>query len=373
MDILQVSLSDKKQVTAFLDLPFRLYYDIPQWVPPLEMDARLILNPKRHPFYRHSEALFFMAYHADRVIGRLAILNNRRYNDHNHAQTAFFYLFECEDNIEAASLLFHAGFDWARQQGLNKIVGPKGFTPMDGGGILVKGFEHRPAFGMPYNPPYYPVLIESVGFKPFQESVSGYLGTNIQFPERIHELSDRIQKRRGLHIARYRTRKDLRELIPHLKELYNRSLLGTGENVPLTDEDVKGLADQLLWFADPRLVKIVMKGDQPVGFLLAYPDISAALQKTMGKLLPFGWLTILRELKSTKWLNINGAGLIEEYRGLGGTAILFSEMYRSVAESGQFQHADVVQIGIENEKMQREMQNFGIDFYKMHRVYMREI
>ncbi|MCJ7723726.1 MAG: hypothetical protein MUP03_06300, partial [Anaerolineales bacterium] len=164
MDILQISLTNKKQVKAFLDLPFRLYQDIPQWVPPLEMDARLILNPKRHSFYRHSEAAFFLICYADRVIGRLAILNNRRYNEYNREQTAFFYLFECENDVEAAGLLFRAAFDWARQQGLNKIVGPKGFTPLDGGGILVKGFEHRPAFGMPYNPPYYPALIESVGF-----------------------------------------------------------------------------------------------------------------------------------------------------------------------------------------------------------------
>lgn len=371
MNIVPISLSDKKQVKEFLDLAFRIYKDIPQWVPPLEMDARLVLNPKRHPYYKHSEAAFFLAYNDGRIVGRLVILNHRRYNDCNNEKTAFFYLFESENDIEAANHLFQAGFEWASQNGLNKVIGPKGFTPMDGGGILVKGFEHRPAFGMPYNPPYYPILIEAAGFKPHQESVSGYLGTSLQFPERIHDLSERIQKRRGLHIARYKTRKDLRSLIPNLKELYNRSLGGTRENVPLTDEDINALANQLLWFADPRLVKIVMKDDQPVGFLLAYPDISGALQKTKGRIFPFGWITVLRELKRTDWLNINGAGLIEEYRGLGGTAILFSEMYKSVVECGQFKHADVVQIGTENEKMQRELENFGIDFYKMHRVYAR--
>ena len=119
------------------------------------------------------------------------------------------------------------------------------------------------------------------------------------------------------------------------------------------------MADQMLWFADPHLIKIVMKDEKPVGFLLAYPDISAALQKTKGRLFPFGWITILRELRTTDWININGAGMIEEYRGLGGTAILYSEMFKSVIENPRYRHAEVVQIGLENEKMQREMENFG--------------
>jgi hypothetical protein len=140
--------------------------------------------------------------------------------------------------------------------------------------------------------------------------------------------------------------------------------------VPLTDEEVKSLADQMIWFADPRLIKIVMKDERPVGFLFAYPDVSAAVQRTGGCILPTGWFYLWRELKRTTWVNVNGAGIIEQYRGLGGTAILFSEMYRSLMEGG-YHHADVVQIGTENDKMQREMRDLGVDFYKMHRMYRR--
>jgi hypothetical protein len=244
---------------------------------------------------------------------------------------------------------------------------------MDGFGLLVKGFELRPAFGLPYNPAYYIPLIEAQGFQPHRDAVSGYLGADIQFPPRIHELAERIASRRGLRIARYAKRSDLRALVPQLKELYNNALRGTAGNAPLTDDEVKALADQLLWFADPKLIKIVMKDDVPVGFLMAYPDVSAALQKTRGRLFPFGWWTLLRELRRTDWLNINGAGLIPEYRGSGGTAILYSEIFKSVVESGQFRHAEVVQIGVENENMQREMENFGVDFYKTHRTYVREL
>lgn len=356
MHIIQLNLNNKKQVDDFLRLPFSIYRDIPQWVPPLQMDERLRLSLKRFPFYKHSQASFFLAYERSRpvdegmhLIGRLAVLDNQRYNEYNKTKTAFFYLFECENNPEAASALFNAGFEWARARGLENIIGPKGFTPLDGFGLLVKGFEHRPAFGLPYNPAYYVDLIEAQGFVKAGESVSGYLGTSIQFPPRIHQLAERLAQRRGLRIARCNTRADLRALVPHLKELYNNSLEGTTGNTPLTDEEVDSLANQLIWLADPKLIKMVMKVEDPlqgndkiVGFCLAYPDISAALQKTRGRLFPFGWLTLLIELHRTDWININGAGLLPEYRGSGGTAILYSEMFKSVSENPRYRHAEEI-------------------------------
>lgn len=373
MDITQIDLSNKKQVRDFLDLPFQIYMDIPQWVPPLWMDDRLRLDPMRYPFYQHSQAGFFLAYEGNRVVGRIAAIDNRLYNQHNNESTAFFYLYESENRQDVAIALFDAVCRWANKRGLTKILGPKGFTVLDGFGLLAKGFEHRPAFGLPYNPAYYPDLIEAAGLEPERDAVSGYLGADIQFPQRIHDLAARIAERRGLRIARFRSRSDLRAFVPKLKELYNNALRGTAGNAPLTDAEVKMMANQLLWFADRHLLKIVYKDQEPVGFLMAYPDISAALQKIRGQIFPFGWITLLREFKRTDWLNINGAGLLPEYRGSGGTAILYSELFKSVVETGQFKHAEVVQIGTENENMLRDLENFGVDFYKTHRTYQRAL
>ncbi|HEX7620736.1 MAG TPA: hypothetical protein VF359_06000 [Anaerolineales bacterium] len=373
MNIIQVDLADRWQVQEFLALPFRIYADIPQWVPALQTDDRLRLDPKRYPFYKHSNAAFLLARQNSRTLGRLAVLDPLLYNEHNHEKTAFFYLFECENDLQTASELFNKSFEWARSRGLTKMMGPKGFTALDGLGLLVKGFEHRPALGLPYNLSYYPALIEAQGFEKGSEIVSGHMVKDIHFPQHIHELAVRVKERRGLRIARFRTRRELRAALVHLDTLYNAALQGTSGGTPITKEEIKTMADQMLWFADPHLIKIVMKDEKPVGFLLAYPDISAALQKTRGRLFPFGWLTILRELRTTDWININGAGMIEEYRGLGGTAILYSEMFKSVVENPRYHHAEVVQIGLENEKMQREMENFGVDFYKTHRIYQKNL
>jgi hypothetical protein len=368
MAILQIDPTNRKQVREFLNLPSRIYRDTPEWVPALDGDERMRLNQRRYPFYRHSTAAFYIFYRDGLPVGRLAVLDNRLYNEHNQEKTAFFYLFECEPDSDSATRLFESAFDWARLRGLDKILGPKGFTALDGLGLLVKGFDRRPALGLPYNPPG---LIESVGFEKTNEVVSGYLGADIQFPERIHELAARIRDRRGLRIAHFQTRRELRIALRHLRTLYNGVLEGTSGGTPITDDEITILAKQMLWFSDPSLIKIVMKDERPVGFMLAYPDISAALQKTKGRIFPFGWITILKELRTTDWININGAGMIEEYRGLGGTAILYSEMFKSVVENPRYNHAEVVQIGTENVKMQREMENFGVEFYKIHRMYQK--
>jgi hypothetical protein len=375
MKIVEIDPSNKGDARLFLSLPFQIYRATPQWVPPLEMDARRMLDHRSHPFYDHSQASFFLAYSGpqnNQLAGRLAVLDNCNYNEFNHEQTAFFYLFECTNDPEAAAGLFSAATDWARRRRLNKFYGPKGFSALDGLGLLVKGFELRPALGIPYNPPYYQALLEGVGFTSAGDTLSGYMSRNIKFPEKIHQVAQAVQEKRGLTIARYGKRSDLQSLVPKLRDLYNASIEGTPGNAPLTDDEVATLADQILWFADPRLIKIIMKDGEPVGYLFAYPDVSAAIQRTAGRLFPMGWADLLLELRRTKWININGAGIIEKYRGLGGTALLFSEMHKSVME-GRYQHAEIVQIGADNERMQNEMRNFGIDFYKAHRLYVKNI
>jgi hypothetical protein len=373
MKIVSFDYQDRQLVRQFLKFPFHIYKDNQQWVPPLETDARHMLDPERNPFFNHGEALFLLALDdVGNVHGRLAVLENRKYNQYNHRCTAFFYLFECERDFEVTQALFETGFDWAKQRGLDTIIGPKGFNPLDGFGLLVKGFQHRPALGQPYNPPYYVQMIEKLGFTSVREMVSGYLGEESHFPEQIFKLAERVKRRRSLRVSNFKSRRDLRAFVPKIRDLYNQTLADQFGNIPLSETDAKAMANQMIWFADPRLIKVVEKEEEPVGFMFAYPDISAALQRTGGRLFPLGWIDLLLELRRTKWININGAGMVRGYRGLGGTALLFSEMYKSVADSG-YRHADIVQIDIDNERMQREMSSIGIDFYKMHRLYEREL
>ena len=372
MEVVRVDARDSRQIKLWLDLPFRLYRDTPQWVPPMAADARLVFDRQRHPYYEHSEAAFFLAMQDGRAVGRIAALENRNYNAFHNQKVAFFYLFECEDDREASQALFAAASAWARERGLERIIGPKGFTTLDGMGILVKGFQHRPAMGIAYNPPYYESLVLAAGFEPFDDDVSGYIPREMRLPARVHELAARVRQRRGLRVPCFTSKSQLRAMLPVVRDLYNRSLGRNFDQMPITEGELGLMAGQILPIADPRLIKLVMKGDEPIGFVLAYPDISAAIRRTRGRLWPFGWADLFLELRRTSWLNINGAGILPEYQGLGGMALLLSELENSVRASS-CKHAEIVQISVNNDKMQAVMRDLGIEFYKEHRVYQRAL
>lgn len=369
MVVREINTKDRHQVNEFIRFPFIVYSTCQQWIPPLEFEIRKLLNRSRHPFYENSEAVFLMVFDdEENPLGRIAVLNNTRFNKYNNSKQAFFYLFDVVDNFNAAKMLFEAGAQWARKQGLETLIGPKGFTALNGLGMLIKGFEYRPALGIPYNYSYYPDFMDQLGFEPSRDILSGYLDRDCQIPEKVSMIAEKVQQKRGLIVQRFANRKDLKRMLPGLRDLYNGALVGTSGNAPLTEAEVKEMADQILWFADPSLIKILVKDNKPVGFLLAYPDISDALKKINGRLWPFGWAVILSELKKTKRININGAGILEEFRGMGGTAVLFNEMAKSILEA-HYEFADLVQVGVENERMQRELSSFGINFYKTHRIY----
>lgn len=373
MDVREIDATKRQEREAFIGVPFRIYGDVPQWVPPLRADVRHMLDRRKHPYYEHSDAAFFLAWEGNRrPLGRIAVLENRAFNDFHERKTAFFCLFECEEDPAAALALFETAFAWARRRGLKQIFGPKGLSPLDGLGVLTKGFEHRPAFGIPYNRDYYPAYLEAAGFQVADEIHSGYMPASAPFPDFLHELSRQTLEKEGWHVPRFRTRKELRMLVPMFRAMYNESLGSSHDGVPLSEAEASEIANALIRFADPRLIKVIMNGDEPVGFGMCYPDVSEALQRCGGRLFPLGWWRIMRQFRRTKWMNANGAGVMRKYRGRGAMPIFISEFHKSMTEM-QFEHVDFVQVGKSNDKMLRALGDLGIDFYKTHCMYSRDL
>lgn len=374
MHVIAFEPENRKLRREFIQFPFRLYQNDPNWVPPLLPDIRQIFNHRKHGFYQHGDALFLLALEGDKTVGRLAVLHNHSNQPDTEQKTAYFYLYETQPDLALSKALFESAAAWAENRGLTRIFGPKGMTPLDGLGLLVEGFDLRPAFGIPYNPAYYPEHLHQLGFQKVSETVSGYLDPETyQLPEKIHKAAQLIQERKDFRVLQLRSRRDLKKAIGLLGAMYNDALEGTTGTQPLSDQDLRSMTQGLLWIAQPELIKLILKGDQPVGFLLAYPDISAGLQATRGRLLPFGWLRLLWEKSHTETLNINGAGVVAEYRGLAATALLFAELDHSAHASGQFSQVEVVQIGTENERMLRELRGIGIRFNKTHALFELEI
>jgi hypothetical protein len=371
LNITTVDTSSRRDVDHFITLPWAIYKDTPQWVPPLVDDTKLMLDRKRYPFYQHSDAAFYLAERDGKPVGRIAVLDNRHYNEYWKSATAFFYLFDSFNDPEASAALFTQIEKWAKGRGLNKIIGAKGFLQGDGLGVLVEGFEHHPAVGIPYNHAYYGSLIEAAGYQTQRDFLSAYLPGDTVLPERVHQIADKMMVRRGFTIKTFNDKKELLKWIPRIVQTYNETFLENWEFNPVTEAEAKVVGDRLLQIANPKLIKLVMKGDDVAGFLFGFPDISDGIRRANGRLWPFGWIYLLRDMKQTKWINLNGAGILAPYRGLGVNAILYVEMEKTM-HSGGFAHADLVQME-EHVLTIEDTKTMGGKIYKKHRIYEKNI
>jgi GNAT superfamily N-acetyltransferase len=371
LHITKINTSSRREVDRFVTLPWAIYKNTPQWVPPFVDDTKLMLDRKRYPFYQHSDADFFMAERDGKPVGRIAVLENRHYNEHWGSHTAFFYLFDAFEDQETSGALFNAIEQWARDRGLDKVVGAKGFLQGDGIGVLVEGFEHHPAVGIPYNHAYYGSLIEAAGYHRHSDFLSAYLPGNTILPERVHSIAEKMMERRGFSIRTFASKKELLPWIPRIVQTYNDTFVKNWEFNPVTEAETKVIGDRLMQIADPKLIKLVMKGDDIAGFLFGFPDISAGIRRANGRIWPFGWFHLLRDMKRTKWINLNGAGILASYRGLGVNAILYVEMEKTM-HSGGFEHADLVQME-EHVPTVEDTKTMGGRIYKKHRIYEKPL
>jgi hypothetical protein len=368
----RIDPDDRSQRRRFVDLPYRLYRGDACWVPPLRADIEFMLDRRRHPFYENSEAELFVAAREGRIVGRMAVLENRTFNRYHGTRKAQFCLFECEDDQEAATVLFEAAFAWARSRGLDTIYGPRGFGAMDGYGFLVDGFEHRQAMTLTnYNPPYYPRLVEALGFTKEIDFISFYL-TSPKVPARVASIAERVRRRGGFRVVRFTSKKDLREWALRIGEASNGAYTENWGYYPLTPREIEFILESLLRIADPRLIKVVTAGDEVAGFVLGFRDVSAAMQRAGGRLFPFGVIGILWEMRHSKWLAVGHAAILPRYQGRGGNALLYNEMCKSIEECG-IRHADITQAAETNTRMLHDLATFGAKPYKTHRVYTRTI
>jgi hypothetical protein len=375
LTIEKVDTDNKAQVKRFVELPYKLYKDCPQWVAPLFGDANLLLNRRKHPFFGHSEADFFLAVRDGTVVGRICAANNKPFNEYHKTRKAQFYAFEALDDLEVARRLFDTVANWAKVRGLDTVLGPKGLSPFDGYGILVEGFEHRQMMTMMnYNYDYYPTLVEALGFEKEVDFVSCYLpADSFKIPERVERIAKRVLERGDLWVKNFKSKRELVEWAPRIGYAYNKAFIHNWEYYPFTEGDVKYAVDNVFVIADRRLIKLIMHNEEIVGFLFAFPDVSAALQRAKGRLFPFGIIDVLLEMKRTKTISGNGMGILPEFQGIGGNALLYYEMGRTVLGFHQFEHVEMTQVAETTRQMRADLKNLNGVEYKNHRVYRKSI
>jgi hypothetical protein len=290
MKIRKLDIHSEEDVNQWVMFPFDLYKNTKQWVPPLINGEKKILNPQVHPFYKHSTADFILAEDDQgNTLGRIALMDNKKYNKYLNENNTLFGYFEVVEDQDVANALFETAFNWARERGFDQILGPNGLISTQQTGILIEGHEHRPALNVPYNFPYYQNFIEDLGFEKDREVLSGYVNIpKATMPERVVRITEKVMKRSGFTVKTFSSKNEMRAMIKQAQQVLHESFSEGHRYVQATDDEFNYAAEDLIAIADPSLIKVIMKGDQIAGFLFAYHDISAGLQRAKGKLLPFG-------------------------------------------------------------------------------------
>lgn len=371
-----IEVKDKRAQKQLVEFQYQLYEDCPYFTPPFKTDIYAMMNKKKHPFYDHSDSDHFLAFKDDKVVGRIAALENKPFNEYHKCKDSEFYLFDCIDDQEVADALLNKVKDWSKERGLTRIVGPKGYGPLDGYGIQIEGFEHRQMMDMMnYNYPYYQRLVENFGFVKEVDFVSSYVAPQeYKLPEKVTRAVEIVKKRGSLKVMNFRNTKHVMEWRYKIKEAYNRAFINNWEYYPLSDRELDYAVDNAIRFVIPELLQVILTAnDDIVGFVLAFPDASAAMQKNKGKLGPLEIVRLLRELKTTQWFDLNGIGILPEYQGMGGNALLMDALVASIQKNKRFIHAELTQVAETAVQMRKDLENLGVRYYKNHRVYKLEI
>jgi len=371
----KVDISSKSQVNDFVMFHYKLYQNCPQWVPPFIDDIKTTMNPNKHPFYEHSDAEFFVARRNGEIVGRIAAMEIKPYNKYHGTNQAAFNYFDTIDDQEVANALFERIFDWSRKRGLDMLVGPKGFTAFDGYGIQVEGFQFRQMMiMMNYNYDYYPKLVGNLGFEKEVDFVSDYIAReDLHLPDRVHEIARRVLERGRFKVIRFKNKNHMLTWAIPLGEAYNKTFVNNWEYYPLSSNEINFMVKNLMTVLDYRLVKLITYNDVIVGFLLGFPDISASLQRQKGRITPWGVIDYMLDMKRTDTISLNGMGILPEYQGLGGNALLYSEMEKTALDFHQFKHAELTNVAETTKQMRADLKNVGGVEYKNHRVFHRKI
>lgn len=357
---------DRSRLDTFIDLPWRLYADDPDWVPPLKSDMRQAFDPARHPFHRHSEAQAYLAWRGEEPVGRICAIRNRNHEAFHEEPVGFFGFFECVDDQAVADALLDRVAEWLRERALETMRGPTSFSTNEVAGLFVEGDDGPPTVMMPYNPPYYPHLLETWGLRRARDLFAWLVrGTEPDYLARAESL---VRRRTGARVRPLDMSRFEAEL-ESIRELYNAAWEKNWGFVPMTDAEFEFMAAELKPLIDPKLALFVEgEGGQILAFALALPDFNEVLKRLDGKLTPLGMIKALWYRRRIRKMRVLILGVREEYRGKGLDALLYLELFRNGTARG-IREAEMSWILEDNEKMNAALERMGARMYRRYRLY----
>lgn len=361
--------------TAFIRLPYTLYRGDPNWVPPLEMERRDFLDPRKSPFFEFAEVELFLARREGEVVGRIAAIKDPRYNEFHGTRWGFFGLFECVNDAGVARALLEEAANWLRPKGFDTMVGPMSFSTNYECGLLVEGFDTPPAIMMAYNPPYYGRLLEACGLAKAKDLWAWELSSSAPPPEKVVRIAEKIRQREGITVRPVNL-KDFEAEVERIKSIYNSAWERNWGFVPMTDREFYHLVGELKQIFVPELALMAEVKGEVVAFALTVPDANQALKAAGGRLttygLPIGLIRMLLASRRIHWLRLVVLGIKEGYRRRGLDAILYLDTLRKAKELG-YTGGEISWTLEDNHLVNRAIESMGGKRTKTYRVYQRPL
>ena len=366
----------RSELRKFVNFPEKLYRNNPYYVPPLVFDQMDTLDQKKGAAQEFCDSALYMAYKDGEAVGRVAAIVNRKANEQwNHKEVRFGWYDFIEDP-EVAKALMEKVYEFGRKHGMESVVGPLGFTDFDPEGMLVEGFDQISTMPLIYNYPYYNDYLVEMGFEKDADWIEFVVQVPEIMPERWPRLEEIIKKRANVHM-RPLTRRYVRKynygekvfrcINTCYKDLYNFTVL--------PDHMSKKYLDFYLSVLDLRFVSMVEnEKDELIAFGITMPSIVKALQKSRGKLFPFGWWHLAKSMffKREGGSELLLIGVLPEYQNSGVNALMFMDMFRKYHEAG-IKWSESNAILETNTKMASQFRDFEHVQNKRRRSYIKKL
>lgn len=375
MPVTVAPVSGRRELDAFIDLPFRLYRDDPNWVPPLRYLERQRFNAKTNPFLLHADHQLFLARRNGDVVGRISAQIDREHNRFHEERTGFFGFFEAEDDQETAGALLATAEGWLRERGMEAARGPLSFSINQEVGLLIDGFDTPPMIMTPHSRPYYGRLIEGAGFSKVQDLFAWKYNLEA-VPPKAHRAVETLRQRPEITIRRG-DKSRFKEEMATILDVFNSAWSENWGFVPVTTAEAEHLAKELRTIVDPNLAVIVEVEGKTAGVVLVAPDLNEAIRDLNGNLFPFGWAKLLWRIKVSKIKSgrLMILGVKKEYRTrqyLAMAYLLCDEIYHR-ARKGGYRRAEFSWTLEDNTAVNTIIRNIGIAQYKTYRLYEKAL
>jgi len=358
----------------FLRVPWPLYANDPAWVPPLLLERRLQLSPRR-PFFAHARAAFWVAYRGARPVGRISAQVDRLHLERHRDGAGFFGLLEAEDDAEVFAALSAVAEDWLRHEGLTRVRGPFDLSINEECGLLVDGFATPPMIMMRHGRPYYAARLEECRYRPVKDLLAYHLLTDaVELPPVMRAAIGRLQDVRVRPLRRSR----LREELGILRDIFEDAWADNWGFVPFTAAEFEELGWVLRFVVDDDYVQIAEVGGAPAAMLVLLPNVNEMIRDLDGRLLPFGWARLLTRLlrRRARTGRVALMGVRKRYQrtGLGlGLACLVIDTARRAARARGLREVELSWILEDNLGVRRILEALGGDPYKRYRIYEKSL